>query len=293
LTTSPVDRARDAWLQRTIANSGRNLGRLRDKLFDLAQIQRHHLVLDLKVGTGLLTWEALRQAPEGGVWALSAAQETGEALRQQAGRLPELERPVVLVGSLEELAELMALRGEGEVRFDRILGRNAFSRQGERIPHFEMLVQLLNSGGRLCLVQVVPHHAQRLYDLIDWSEAPPDLFDRVRQAEERVYADPADPLIRWDVDDLLEELRSAGFEDIQVEVERNREGRRITDRYLERWFGSTSEVPAGEAGTYAGRLSAGGLESDQVEQVAGLFRRQLLNRVSSWRSTFAYVLAGR
>jgi putative ATPase len=46
LTTSPTNRAKDDWLQRAIANSGRNLGRVRDELFEMAQIQRHHLVLD-------------------------------------------------------------------------------------------------------------------------------------------------------------------------------------------------------------------------------------------------------
>jgi putative ATPase len=293
LTTSPIDRARDAWLQRAIANSGRNLSRLRDSLFGLAQIQRHHLVLDLKAGSGLLTWEAMRQAPEGGVWALSASQETGEALRQQAGRLPELERPVVLVGTLQELPELMALRGEGEVRFDRILGRNAFSRQDGWLVVFEILAQLLGSGGRLCLAQVVPHHGQRLYELVDWTSGSTDLFERVREAEEGVYSDSSDNLVRWDVDDLLEELRAAGFDKTQVNVEQSREGRRITDRFLERWFGSDSPASADEPGTYAGRLAAAGLDPGQVERVAELFRGQLIGQVTSWSSTIAYVTARR
>ena len=86
LSTSPTDRKKDAWLQRTIAGSGQALGQIRDKLFKRAVIQRNHLVLDLEAGTGLLTWEAVRQAPEGGVWALSSDAKNGEALREQANR---------------------------------------------------------------------------------------------------------------------------------------------------------------------------------------------------------------
>ncbi len=84
LTTSPNDRARDAWLQRAIANSGRSLGRQRERLFEMAAVGRHHLLLYLNAGSGLLTWEALRQAPEGGVWALTPEAGSGEALRQMS-----------------------------------------------------------------------------------------------------------------------------------------------------------------------------------------------------------------
>ncbi len=126
-TTSPANKARDTWLQRTISQAGENRARQRQKLFELAAVQRHHRVLDVNAGSGLLTWEAVRRAPEGGVWALTADQQAGEALRQMAEKLPELERPFILIGALNELAYLLALRGEANLKFDRILGRNLFA----------------------------------------------------------------------------------------------------------------------------------------------------------------------
>ena len=92
-------------------------------MLDAARLQRHSLVLDLNAGSGLLTWEALRRAPEGGVWSLAATAAEADALREIAARLPQVERPVVLQGALAELPELLALRGEGDVRFDAIVGR--------------------------------------------------------------------------------------------------------------------------------------------------------------------------
>ena len=71
LTTSPVNKAQDAWLQRAIADTGRQMQHIRWQSFELARIQRHHLVLDTNAGSGLLTWEAVRCTPEGGVWALT------------------------------------------------------------------------------------------------------------------------------------------------------------------------------------------------------------------------------
>jgi putative ATPase len=82
LTFSPDDPARERWLQRTISGAGERLGHLRDRMLAAARLARHSLVLDLKAGAGLLTWEALRRVPEGGVYALARSRRDADALRQ-------------------------------------------------------------------------------------------------------------------------------------------------------------------------------------------------------------------
>ncbi len=78
---------RDRWLARAVGGAGERLTILRDRVLDAARLQRHSLVLDLNAGSGLLTWEALRRAPEGGVWTLAyAANEADCAARD--GRAP-------------------------------------------------------------------------------------------------------------------------------------------------------------------------------------------------------------
>ena len=118
---------RDHWLQRAISGAGERLARLRDQVLDAARLQRHGLVLDINAGSGLLTWEAARRAPEGGVWSLAATAAEADALREIANRLPQVERPVVLQGALAELPGLLALRGEADVRFDAIVGRGTLA----------------------------------------------------------------------------------------------------------------------------------------------------------------------
>jgi putative ATPase len=235
LTTSPTNRGKDAWLQRAVAGSGRQLAALRDRLFEMAAVQRHHLVLDLNAGSGLLTWEAARRAPEGGVWALTPDETTGEALRQQAARLPEVERPVILIGAADELDYLLRLRGEEDVRFDRILGRNTFSRPDKSSATCQVWANRLLPGGRLVLAQSIPRHIQRLYDLVSWGRATA-LREKVVAAEEAIYTDAADPLVNWDAGDLGAALEAAGLVDVRVTVETQTEERRITGGHLERWF---------------------------------------------------------
>ncbi len=298
LTTGPTDRAREAWLQRAIANSGRNLGHVRDRLFEMAEIQRHHLVLDLNAGSGLLTWEAIRHAPEGGVWALTADETTGEALRQQAQRLPEIERPAILFGQPRRLAELLEIRGESDIRFDVIMSRNPFSQyksfSSESIGNGSILGSIaakLQIGGRLCLAQIIPRHGQRLYQLVDWSGTDQNLASQVRVAEENIFDDRNDPLVNWDASDMERYFRAAGFEDLKIEVEKQIDQRQITNAHLKRWF-TSGQLTSGRP-TYGQRLIDAGLDEKAVDAIAALYERQLRGQIVAWQSQLAYVLARR
>ncbi len=287
LTTSPSNRAKDMWLQRTVANSGRQLGGLRDRLFEMAGVQRHHLILDANAGSGLLTWEAIRRAPEGGVWALAADETAGEALRQQAARLPEIERPAVLVGDPAELDYLLALRGEADVRFDCILGRNILTNK-ERIAGVPpALARHLLPGGRLVLAQAIPRHIQRLYALIEWGRDA-KLRDKVMAAEEAIYSDPADPMVNWDESDLSAALEAAGLSDVRMIVEEQTEERLITAAHLDRWFGGGAEDGRS---SYRERLLAGGLTTAEAVKIERLFRAQLMEKSVKWNGRLAYLQA--
>ncbi|MFQ5460710.1 MAG: AAA family ATPase, partial [Anaerolineae bacterium] len=65
---------RGAWLLRTAGAAADRLGDVRDAVLDRGAFPRHGLVLDLASPAGLLTWEALRRSPEGGVWSLGDAE---------------------------------------------------------------------------------------------------------------------------------------------------------------------------------------------------------------------------
>jgi len=295
-TTSPKNRNKEAWLQRTISQAGQSLGQQRERLFELAAVQRHHLVLDVNAGSGLLTWEALRHAPEGGVWALAAATTDGEALRQQAERLPELERPSILLGDLTDLNTLLALRGEEELRFDRIIGRNLFTINdtsaslstsfGLTIGEVgKILWERLLEDGRFCLIQTIPKRGQRLYKLVNWSGETKALHKKVQKAEEAIYTDESDPLVNWDESDLQAGLEAAGFSNTSIQLAHEKKQRQLTTVHLARWFGDSGN------GTYGQRLLDGGLSEKEVAKVATLYRRQLQEQIVGWETAVVYLIA--
>jgi len=243
----------------------------------MAGVQRHHLVLDVNAGGGLLTWEAVRRAPEGGVWALTADEKRGDALRQMADQMGELERPFILIGPLSELDYLLELRGESNIKFDRIVGRNLIGGKLSIVNYQLSIVnlkKLLGENGRLSLIQSIPRHTQRLYKLIDWT-GHEQLGEQVAIAEEAIYHDADDPLVNWDEHDL-----EVGAVREPPLLEQQTEQRRLSQAHLDRWFGDGDR-------SYGGRL---GLTAVDLEKVKGIYGRQLRDKVVEWGSVVAYVI---
>ncbi len=289
LTFSPADRARDRWLQRAVSNAGRGLGQLRDRVLDAASIQRHHVVLDLNASTGLLTWEALRRAPEGSVWALTADAQAAGALRQQAAQLPELARPFVLEGSLDDLPALVA--AQGDVRFDVVVGRNVFTRRADKVLSARCIAPMLHPGGVISLAEAIPRHAQRLYNLFDRALLDDDLAQRWVIAEEAIYADSDDPMVNWDADDLQAAFEAAGFGSVRVRAEQGTTEVQITSALLVRWFAVSRDTLSDDRRpSYAQRLLAQ-LTPEEVMQLQALLKRNLGGQVVKWSSSVAYLLA--
>jgi len=295
LTFSPDDPARERWLQRTISNTGERLAHVRDRLLDATHLARHSLVLDLKAGTGLLTWEALRRVPEGGVYALARNSRDADALRQLAERLTTVERPIVLQGELPELPELLTLReqvaaglnrpaaGVTTPRFDAVVGYNALFDQPNKSALFKLLASLLAPQGYLSLAERIPQHTQRLYQLVDLTELGNDLSTRLIQAEEAIYADPADVMVNWDTADVGRWAEQAGLT-VEQQTETDSSPMQISAAVLQRWFAPAT----GDRLSYGQRLAVT-LPPAEITLIQKLFERQLLNQTVTWGGRIVYL----
>jgi putative ATPase len=289
LTFAPGQRGQDRWLQRTVSNAGERLGRIRDQVLDAARLQRHHVVLDLNAGSGLLTWEILRRTPEGGTWVLARNQQARDGLRQQAERLPQLQRPVVLAGDITELPELLSLRGEIDLRFDAMVGRNALAHVPDKAEALRHLAVWLRPGGCLSLVETVVRHSQRLHDLVDFSPLGHDLRQRVIEAEEQIYAPPDDPLVNWDVTDLKGVLDRAGFTDVSLREETQKVDMFVGQATLDRWFSTAAD---GERPSYAQHLLRR-CTADELAELKALFQHRLASQAIVWRTQLVFVVGHR
>ena len=235
LTFSPTDTKSDRWLQRTIGQAGERLAKIRDCLFSKLSLQRHDVVLNLNAATGLLTWETLRSVPESGVYALTYQESEAIALQEQAARLPELLRPIVMHGSLTQLPEEIA-----SMRFEAIISYNALMREPNKLACIQQLANLLQTYGKIALYESIPRHTQRIYQLID---LPDEFGDRWIQAEEAIYANPDDSMTNWDIDDLRSAFEKVGLT-VEIEVESITTPMQISTVLLNRWFSKSQTKPS-------------------------------------------------
>lgn len=280
LTFSPVNSAQDRWLQRSLSQAGEKLAAMRDRLFTLAQPQRHHVILDVNAGSGLLTWEALRRVPEGGVYAGVQSTEDAEALQEQSAALPELARPMVLQTSLLDLSTTLAAI-DPHLRFDRIIGRNALLSEPDKVRAVQVLMEFLRPDGSLVLAETVPRYTQRLYNLIDAKQLNPKIYKRLVKAEEAIYHNPKDAMVNWDEDELRSLFHNAGLT-AEIQLETTQTDLQITPVLLERWFSTGGNRPS-----YGDHL-ASALNAAELTTVQAIFRRTLLNQIVRWKGAIAF-----
>ena len=231
-------------MERTINQTGKNLGDIRDRLFDLAQLQRHHLILDLNAKSGLLTWEVLRKVPEGGVYSCVRNPTESTALEEQATVLPELLRPVIMTSSLVNLANELAKKDK-DLRFDCIIGRNCLALEADKANIVRELVLWLNEQGKLVLAETIPQQSQRLYDLLESDCLSPDLWKKLKQAEEAIYQNKSDPIVNWNDVNFKQDLEKIGLS-VEVELESSSTLMLITPTLLERWFARTKSISSAD-----------------------------------------------
>ncbi len=301
LTVAPRVGQRAHWLERAVSTRGRRLGEVRDALFELVPLAAHHVVLDLRPGSGLITWEAVRRTPEGQVWALESDARAAAELEVQAANLPELTRPVVLRSDLADL-EVARLGG---VRFDAALGRGllsaavlAVATSGETPPFgrlFTVLHSVMAPGGVLGLAEVDGRRAQRLNALIDLS-GEPELAARLAAAEEAIYgveeelagdaaAAARESRLGPTPDSVVDALSAAGFSQVKVITKTFADRRSLPRDAVEAWFAPGTDRPS-----YADHLGAR-LGANELDSVRSAFLQQLPERTVSWHTTY-YFLRG-
>jgi putative ATPase len=233
----------------------------------------------------------MRQAPEGGTWALATSDADAALLDELAARLPEPERPIVLRGALRDLPDLLAQHGYPGLLFDAIVGRDALSAALRAFPagglgQLAATAGLLRPGGHLSLTETVHRRSQRLHALLDPERSLPALAARLRAAEEAIYDDPDDPLVTWAEDDLQATFVASGLDDLAVETQETSSELQITRALLARWF---DPAPYGARPSYAQRL-ARILSAEEILQTRTAFERALLGRAVPWRTVTIYVV---
>ena len=273
LTFGPTDRAQEQWLQRTMGNVGEQLRQVCDRIYTTLSPQRHHVLLDLNAG--LLTWEALRQVPEGGVYACAPTPEICAALQEQAQTLTDLARPIFLSTPLAALSKTLATEAP-DILFEGIVGRNVLKSFTNRQMLLMQLANRLPPKGRIVLAETIPFRTLRLYSLL--STLPTELFRKLQQAEDSLYTH--DPERYWDLDAVAGWFEGTGLV-ADVELMKMPTSLAVTRQLQARWFGEESR--------YMNHL-AQTLADQDLATIRQAYKRELSTSVT-WETSIVLVSA--
>ena len=290
LTFSPPDKQRDRWIARTMQSVNATLSTLREEIFNGIPVSRHWRILDLNPGGGLFTLEALRRAPEGGVWA-AASKEEMTRLQGILQSLPGEEQPRLLSAPFRSLSAAV----DEDLRFELITGRNVFTREPARADLFREFRQLLVPEGVLSLAEIIPGRGQRLSAIcteeIDAGLQEAEIAVLVR-AEELLYGKGANPLVTWDETDIIAACREAGFTVQRGETVSIPEKRVLPKNSVEAWM-AAKDGNSGEF-TYGAALRKAAAEQDGApsgEELAGKITAKLAGREVTWHRTYLLLQA--
>jgi putative ATPase len=289
LTRSPSSPSQERWLQRTINQTGQHLAQIRTHLFELAAIERHHLVLDLHAQGGLLLWEALRHTPEGGVYGRVTTAQSAEPLEQQAQNLPNLRRPEWIIAPLLHTEQALTAHTPN-LQLDWIIGRNLLLLpEPDLTPTAiaQLLLSLLPKQGRAVLCETIPAAGQRLYELVNSSAIAPNLYQTWQTAEEGFYLpDQGDSRLAWTQDTLVQTWEALGLKVVPHAQEQHLQWQ-VTPALLDRWFQPGQGIPS-----YGDRLRAQ-LKPSEVKQIRDCMAEQLLHHTIDWRTRLVYLVIKR
>jgi putative ATPase len=273
------------WMERTLSRRGEQLGRVRERLLELADIGRSSLVLDLFGRTGLLTFEALRRAPEGAVWTLAHDDRAHATLQAAALGMDLLKQPQIVRTEFSRFDRDLKTAAGRKVRFDRIIGRNVLTREAEKSALISRIAGLLASNGCLTLAETIPSEGQRVSTLLSSRGIDADALQTLADAEERLFQDPDDPMVNWTSASLEREL--AKLPEVTVSVTREEDGilRRISPADVDFWLRTTDGKGRLSLGDRIARTSG----EEALAELRAIMHRKLDFQEVEWKTVTAMI----
>lgn len=249
-------------------------GILRNELLDFLTWQRFFNVLDVNAGGGFFVWEALRRAPEGCLYALTATESEKEFIDFHSKQLAEERRPFTAAAA--SFVERMKAIPE-TLRFEVILVRDLFLKANRAPQTAQLLRRFAADDARLLLTETLPQASTRLSELLSPQLTQPDLMKQMQKIEEEIYSDRDNPLLTLNADDLEQLFTEAGWKRLRREDRQSNGFRLLTRERMEAWFASD--------GIYGRRTDA-----QTAVRLKELCLNQLAGKNHPWRKKMVVIL---
>lgn len=287
LFTDVHDDKKGQWLERTLGSRGEQLGKIREKIILMSAPTRSDLILDLNAKTGLLTFEAARMVPDGGVWALTHDQKSYSTLSKLTEKYDLLSRPQVLLtdwGSFD--IDLKKAAGKN-IKFDIILGRNVLIANKDKKALLERIINLLGKKGKIVTSETVFSEGQRISDMLNPERMNESLMSKLKNAELELFFDKSDQLVNWTTETLKLELSLIDSVKINFNPVSEKPLRRFKSSDVEFWFRKTGK---NERKSLGERLE-GSCNPEEIENIRKTLHLHFDNKEYAWKTVTLFISA--
>jgi putative ATPase len=276
--------SKQQWLKRTM--TGDTLGDVRNRIFSLAGIERDSLVLDLHCRTGLLTFEAMRLAPEGGVWCCAFDNKEFETVSKMGEQFGTLARPQVVLtapGTFDR--DIKKAAGE-KVTFDAIIGRAVFAGEPDKPGLIERAGSLLGKKGCIILAETVHSQGQRISELLTFGQGDAGLAASFARAEDALFSDPSDPLVNWTPQSIEKQCGASRRQfHLTFQTVPSTVIRRIEPELVDHWFRPAKK---GERLPLGARCAAV-MDHGEVERIRQVIHSQIDKKDLPWKTVSVFL----
>jgi putative ATPase len=276
-----LESSKNLWIKR--GEDSNYLLKIRNLLFDSANIKRDSLILDLHAGTGFITFEAMRRVLEGTIWTLAYNDNEYETIQKLFKEYDFLHRPVLLKSSPLTF-DLDIINNSGHnIKFDIIIGRNIICNEPNKIQILSRAFSLLSNSGEIILAETVHYLSQRLYKLINFDNISKEIKDNFIKAEEMFFSDPNNYQASWTPKLLENECLNKLKCKINVKLVTDLVPRKISAKMIEIWFRPFE----GKGNMSLGALMEKELGENLKNKIKSIIISQLANKIIQWETTSA------
>jgi len=241
LSFSPGEKGRELWLMRASGSVSKQAAEIRERIYSMLSVARHHRVLDCNAGRGLLLWEALRRCPEGAVAGLVPDKDDSEIISHHASGLEDLMRPFLVPATLEQITPQLLAENNAPAAFDIVVGRNVFGSIKDINLAARILAELLAPDGSFAFAEMLPGESEMLSAAVMplWKEGGEILLS----AETRMRGN--DKILPRDFLTSLFGERGLAVRESPAAFFENRIA--VTGRLMEAWLAESEKTSYGNA----------------------------------------------
>ena len=270
----------ERWIGRTFDGGVARSQAIRDEIFDQLNPNKNCRILDIHAASGLLTFEALRRCPDGGIFSLvlpSPAADNFEGLMNQK---PEMERATIQrIDGFDPKFLQNAFEG---IEFDGIIGRNFLHQTIDLPVTLKVIQNRLAPDGKAVFANIIPDSMSRIYTLGSHAsdKIDPMLISAWKDAEETILNSRQEQ--HFSVHELEEAARQSGIS-LHIRQLELSGSLTITPSVFSHWFLHNDQTPS-----YIDHLGTC-LSDEYCEKIVQWANLHLKGETVAWPSTVLIV----